>query len=240
MRADQLLVLKGLAPTRSAAQRLIEHGAVQCAGRVLKKAGEDVSEHAELVITDDAELRYVSRGGLKLEGALKHCDISVTGLHVLDIGQSTGGFTDVLLKAGAAHVTGIDVGHSQLHASLREDARVTALENMHVREFAPDEQFALIVGDLSFISMLGELERISKWLAPSGQMLLLIKPQFELGKKALNKGGLVKDRKQYAELETRARAAVSALGLPLRGWFESPVTGGDGNTEFFLWVQQAR
>jgi len=238
MRADQLLVAQGLAPTRSAAQRLIEHGAVQCAGRVLKKAGEDVPEHAQLVITDDAELRYVSRGGLKLEGALNTCGINVTGLHVLDIGQSTGGFTDVLLKAGAAHVTGIDVGHSQLHTSLREDARVTALENMHVREFVPAQAFELIVGDLSFISMLGELERISKWLAPSGQMLLLIKPQFELGKKALNKGGLVKDRKQYAELEERARTAVSALGLPLRGWFESPVTGGDGNTEFFLWAQQ--
>ena len=237
MRADQLLVAKGLAPTRSAAQRLIEHGAVQCAGRVLKKAGEEVQEHAELVITDDAELRYVSRGGLKLEGALKSCGISVTGLRVLDIGQSTGGFTDVLLKAGATHVTGIDVGHSQLHASLREDARVTALENVHVREFVPDEQFALVVGDLSFISMLGELERISQWLAPAGQMLLLIKPQFELGKKALNKGGLVKDRKQYAELEERARAAIKALDLPLRGWFESPVTGGDGNTEFFLWAQ---
>ena len=121
MRADQLLVAQGLAPTRSAAQRLIDAGAVQCAGRVLKKAGEDVSEHAQLVITDDAELRFVSRGGLKLEGALKSCGISVTGLRVLDIGQSTGGFTDVLLKAGAAHVTGIDVGHSQLHASLRED-----------------------------------------------------------------------------------------------------------------------
>ena len=238
MRADQLLVAKGLAPTRSAAQRLIEHGAVQCAGRVVKKAGEDVSEHAQLVITDDAELRYVSRGGLKLEGALKTSGIAVAGLHALDIGQSTGGFTDVLLKAGAAHVTGIDVGHSQLHAALREDARVTALENQHVREFLPAQSFELIVGDLSFISMLGELERISKWLAPAGQMLLLIKPQFELGKKALNKGGLVKDRKQYAELEERARAALAPLNVTERGWFESPVTGGDGNTEFFLWAQQ--
>ncbi|HEY1091111.1 MAG TPA: TlyA family RNA methyltransferase [Burkholderiaceae bacterium] len=237
MRADQLLVLKGLAPTRSAAQRLIEHGAVQVGGRVLKKAGEDLAEYVEPVVTDDAELRYVSRGGLKLEGALKTTGIAVTGLHALDIGQSTGGFTDVLLKAGAAHVTGIDVGHSQLHASLARDARVTALENQHVREFVPAQAFELIVGDLSFISMLGELERISKWLAPAGQLLLLIKPQFELGKKALNKGGLIKDRKQYLELEQRAKALVETLQLDLRGWFESPVTGGDGNTEFFLWVQ---
>ncbi|MDN3921354.1 TlyA family RNA methyltransferase [Roseateles violae] len=238
MRADQLLVSQGLAPTRSAAQRLIDGGAVQCEGRVLKKAGEDLLPNARLLVTDDAELRYVSRGGLKLEGALKTSGIVVSGLHALDIGQSTGGFTDVLLKAGAAHVTGIDVGHSQLHASLAHDPRVTALENQHVREFQPTQSFALIVGDLSFISMLGELARIAKWLAPAGQLLLLIKPQFELGKKALNKGGLIKDRKQYLELEQRARAGVDAIGgLQLRGWFESPVTGGDGNTEFFLWVQ---
>ncbi|QPF72327.1 TlyA family RNA methyltransferase [Roseateles sp. DAIF2] len=238
MRADQLLVAQGLAPTRSAAQRLIDSGAVQCAGRVLKKAGEDLLPDTQLVVTDDAELRYVSRGGLKLEGALKTSGLDVAGLHALDIGQSTGGFTDVLLKAGAAHVTGIDVGHSQLHASLREDARVTALENTHVREYVPGQTFALIVGDLSFISMLGELARIAPWLAPAGHLLLLIKPQFELGKKALNKGGLIKDRKQYAELEQRAKAAVDAIGsLQQRGWFESPVTGGDGNTEFFLWVQ---
>src|SRR6218665_310530 len=185
MRADQLLVAQGLAPTRSAAQRLIDSGAVQCAGRVLKKAGEDLAEHVKLVVTDDAELRYVSRGGLKLEGALKTSGIAVTGVQALDIGQSTGGFSDVLLKAGAAHVTGIDVGHSQLHASLREDARVTALENTHVREYQPDRHFALIVGDLSFISMLGELPRIAAWLPPEGQLLLLIKPQFELRNNAL-------------------------------------------------------
>ena len=240
MRADQLFVAQGLAPTRSAAQRLIDGGAAEWDSPkgwvAVRKAGEDLPEHVQLRVTNDAELRYVSRGGLKLEGALKSCGISVTGLHVLDIGQSTGGFTDVLLKAGAAHVTGIDVGHSQLHANLRGDARVTAIENLHVREFMPAQAFELIVGDLSFISMLGELGRIGKWLSPTGQLLLLIKPQFELGKKALNKGGLVKDAKQYAELETRARSAITALGLPLRGWFESPITGGDGNKEFFLWA----
>jgi 23S rRNA (cytidine1920-2'-O)/16S rRNA (cytidine1409-2'-O)-methyltransferase len=243
MRADQLFVAQGLAPTRSAAQRLIDGGAAEWDSPkgwvTVRKAGEDLPEHAQLRVTNDAELRYVSRGGLKLEGALKHSGIVVAGLQVLDIGQSTGGFTDMLLKAGAAQVTGIDVGHSQLHASLREDARVTAIENVHVREFLPAQDFALIVGDLSFISMLGELERISQWLAPAGQLLLLIKPQFELGKKALNKGGLVKNPKQYAELETRARTAVTALGLTLRGWFESPITGGDGNKEFFLWASKS-
>ncbi|WP_077035487.1 TlyA family RNA methyltransferase [Pelomonas sp. KK5] len=238
MRADQLLVAKGLAPTRSAAQRLIEAGAVLCAGRVVRKAGEDVAEHAELTVTDDAELRFVSRGGLKLEGALKHAALDVRGLAVLDIGQSTGGFSDCLLKAGAARVTGIDVGHSQLHAALRDDPRISALENTHVREFQPAERFALIVGDLSFISMLGELPRIAGWLESKGQVLLLIKPQFELGKKALNKGGLVKNPAQYAQLEAQAREAASAAGLTVRNWFDSPITGGDGNREFFLWAQQ--
>jgi len=238
MRADQLLVSQGLAPTRSIAQRLIERGAVALAGRVIRKAGEDLPAQAALVVTDDAEARYVSRGGLKLEGALRASGVAVAGLHVLDVGQSTGGFTDVLLKAGAAHVTGIDVGHGQLHASLQGDVRVTALEGRHVREYAPAQDFALIVGDLSFISMLGELPRLAGWLAPAGQLLLLIKPQFELGPKALDKRGLVKDRAQYAELEVRARADAAALGLALRGWFESPVSGGDGNTEFFLWAQR--
>ncbi len=238
MRADQLLLSLGLAPTRSAAQRLIDSGAVQCAGRVLKKAGEDLPEQAQLVVTDDAELRYVSRGGLKLEGALAKARVSVTGFSALDMGQSAGGFTDVLLKAGAAHVTGIDVGHSQLHETLKADPRVTAHEGMHVKDYVPAEPFDLVVGDLSFISMIGTIKHVAGWLKPRGQALLLIKPQFELGKKALNKGGLIKDRKQYAELEQRAKAAVDETGLlQQRGWFESPVTGGDGNTEFFLWVQ---
>ena len=241
MRADQLLVAQALAPTRSAAQRLIERGAVQWAAprgwSVLKKAGEDLPETAQLRITDDAELRYVSRGGLKLEGALQRCGLDVTGLTVLDIGQSTGGFSDCLLKKGAAAVTGIDVGHGQLHPAVAADARVRPIEGMHVREFAPSDRFALIVGDLSFISMLGELPRIAAWLAPKGQVLLLIKPQFELGPRALGKGGLVKDPALYPQLEARARDAAQGAGLAVRDYFESPIAGGDGNTEFFLWAQ---
>jgi 23S rRNA (cytidine1920-2'-O)/16S rRNA (cytidine1409-2'-O)-methyltransferase len=241
MRADQLLVAQGLAPTRSAAQRLIERGAAEWASpkgwSALRKAGEDLPERAELRVTDDAELRYVSRGGLKLEGALARSGIGLQGLHVLDIGQSTGGFTDCLLKHGAARVTGIDVGHGQLHASLKADARVHAQEGVHVREFVPAERFALIVGDLSFISMTGTLPFLAPWLAPQGQVLLLIKPQFELGPKALGRGGLVKDPGQYAQLETQARQAAEALGWDVRDYFESAITGGDGNTEFFLWAQ---
>jgi 23S rRNA (cytidine1920-2'-O)/16S rRNA (cytidine1409-2'-O)-methyltransferase len=242
MRADQLLVAQQLVPTRSAAQRLIERGAVEWAApkgwSVLRKAGEDLPETAQLRITDDAELRYVSRGGLKLEGALQRCGLDVAGLTVLDIGQSTGGFSDCLLKKGAAAITGIDVGHGQLHPSLAADARVQAIEGMHVRQFEPGQRFALIVGDLSFISMLGELPRLAAWLAPQGQLLLLIKPQFELGPQAIGKGGLVKDPElQHPLLAERARAAADAAGLRWRDYFESPIAGGDGNTEFFLWAQ---
>jgi len=242
MRADQLLLSLGLAPTRSAAQRLIDADAVQWSSPkgwvVVRKCGEDLPEGTPLRVTDDAELRYVSRGGLKLEGALAKSGISVAGVSALDMGQSAGGFTDVLLKAGAAHVTGIDVGHGQLHETLRADPRVTAHEGMHVRNFVPTAPFALVVGDLSFISMLGTLKHVVDWLIPQGQALLLVKPQFELGPKALNKNGIVKDRAQYAVLKEQAVAAAQKRELLVKGWFESPVTGGDGNTEFFLWVQK--
>lgn len=251
MRADQLLVSSGLAPTRSAAQRLIERGAVQWdspKGWVpLKKAGEALPEQARLRVTDDAELRYVSRGGLKLEGALRLAGIDPAGRVALDVGQSTGGFTDCLLKAGAARVVGIDVGHGQLHASLQDDERVDALEGTHVRELgasrlrelAPLDGFALIVGDLSFISMIGALPQLDPWLAPDGQALLLVKPQFELGPQAIGKGGLVKDPSLYPVLEQQARDAAAALGWSVQGWFDSPITGGDGNREFFLWARHA-
>ncbi|UXH79027.1 TlyA family RNA methyltransferase [Roseateles amylovorans] len=250
MRADQFIVAAGLAPTRSAAQRLIERGAVQWAspkGWVpLKKAGEALPDHAELRITDNAELRYVSRGGLKLEGALRASGLDVSGLIALDIGQSTGGFTDCLLKAGAAAVVGVDVGHGQLHPNLQADARVSALEGTHVRELdtsalqtlAPAGGFALIVGDLSFISMIGALPHLDRWLSAQGQVLLLIKPQFELGPQAIGKGGLVKDPSLYPALAEQAHAAAIALGWTVRGWFDSAIAGGDGNREFFLWASR--
>lgn len=248
MRADQALLSLGLAPTRSAAQRLIAAGAVEWRSGAdwvaIKKAGAELPEHAELRVNDDAELRYVSRGGLKLEGVLAEAGLSVQGLTVLDVGQSTGGFTDCLLKKGAARVVGFDVGHSQLHPALAADERVVAMENLHVRELvgsplaehAPKGGFKLIIGDLSFISMLGALPHLKPWLAPKGQVLLLIKPQFELGKKALNKGGLVKSPAQYPLLEAQAREAAAAQGWQVLGWFDSAITGGDGNKEFFLWA----
>ena len=244
MRADQLLVAQGLAPTRSVAQRLISNGAAEWASptgwAALKKAGEDLPETAQLRVTDDAELRYVSRGGLKLEGALKRTGVEVTAHTVLDVGQSTGGFTDCLLAHGARHVVGVDVGHGQLHPRLQAEARVTALEGMHVRELgglrshAPTGGFTLIVGDLSFISMVGSLPELLPWLEVHGHLLVLVKPQFELGPQALDKRGIVKDEADYPRLEARVRLACTALGLKVLGYFDSPITGGDGNREFFL------
>ena len=248
MRADQLLVSKGLAPTRSAAQRLITAGAAEWSapqGWVsIAKAGLDLPELAELRVSNDAELRYVSRGGLKLEGALRHTGMDVRGLTVLDVGQSTGGFSDCLLKVGAARVVGIDVGHGQLHPSLSGDARLVSLEGLHVRDLAggalrqhaPEPGFDLIVGDLSFISMLGALPQLAPWLKPGGQVLLLIKPQFELGPKHVGRGGLVKDLAQFPVLEENARKAAAALGWQVHDYFESAISGGDGNQEFFLWA----
>ena len=248
MRADQLLVAQGLTPTRSVAQRLISNGAAEWASptgwAVLRKSGEDLPETAQLRVTDDAELRYVSRGGLKLEGALDHTGFDVSAHTVLEIGQSTGGFTDCLLARGARHVVGIDVGHGQLHPRLRDDVRVTALEGVHVRELgvlrrhAPTGGFTLIVGDLSFISMVGSLPELLPWLEVHGQLLLLIKPQFELGPKALDKRGLVKDEADFPALEGRVRLACTALGLKVLDYFDSPITGGDGNREFFLWASR--
>ena len=248
MRADQLLVAQGLAPTRSVAQRLISNAAAEWASptgwAMLKKAGEDLPETAQLRVTDDAELRYVSRGGLKLEGALARVGFDVAVHTVLDIGQSTGGFTDCLLAHGARHVVGVDVGHSQLHPRLQTDARVTALEGVHVRELdvlrqhSPTGGFTLIVGDLSFISMVGSLPELLPWLEVHGHLLVLIKPQFELGPQALGKGGLVKDEADYPRLEARVRLACTALGLKVLDYFDSPITGGDGNREFFLWASR--
>jgi 23S rRNA (cytidine1920-2'-O)/16S rRNA (cytidine1409-2'-O)-methyltransferase len=255
MRADQLLVSLGLAPSRSAAQRLIDRGAVQwrepLAARgwaVVNKAGLDLPEGSALQVTDDAELRYVSRGGLKLEGALGRTGLDVAGWRCLDVGQSTGGFTDVLLQRGAAQVVGIDVGHGQLHDSLRGDARVLAYEGINAK--APEatpfgkEQatasFDLLVGDLSFIPMSRVLPALAPWLKQGGQALLLIKPQFEVGPEHVGKGGIVKDSAQYAVVERHMREVCTGLGWSVRDYFESAITGGDGNREFFVWAQRER
>ena len=251
MRADQLVLSRGLALTRSAAQRLIDRGAVErrsAAGwEALRKAGEELADHVELRVSDAAELRWVSRAGLKLEGALTHTGIAVNDALCLDVGQSTGGFTEVLLAAGAKKVVGVDVGHGQLHPKLREHPQVRAFEGLNARELnrialkgalpSRFKGFDLIVGDLSFIPLPLVLAPLAKLLAPTGTLLMLVKPQFELQPKDIGKGGLVRNAASYTEVEHKLRAAVAALGLQVIDYFESAIAGGDGNREFFIRAQ---
>jgi 23S rRNA (cytidine1920-2'-O)/16S rRNA (cytidine1409-2'-O)-methyltransferase len=246
MRIDLLLVQRELAPNRSAAQRLIARGAVRWLGpagwAAPTKAGEDLPEACEVVVTDDAELRWASRAGLKLEAAIARTGIDVQGRVCLDAGQSTGGFTDVLLARGAAQVVGFDVGHGQLLARLRADPRVVALEGLHVRQLAgsalaahaPAGGFGLVVADLSFISLAGSIAHLAPWLAADGDALLLVKPQFEVGPQHVGKGGVVRDPAQYPRVEAAVREACVAAGWSVLDYFPSAVTGGDGNREFFV------
>ena len=251
MRADQLLVSRGIAPTRSAAQRLIARGGVRWrAGAdwsLPRKAGEDLPDDCEVEVTDDAELRFVSRGGLKLEGALAHTGIGPHGANCLDVGQGTGGFSDVLLQRGAAAVVGIDVGHGQLNPRVAEDPRVTCHEGLNARDVqgsafeasTPPHSFDLVTGDLSFISLTLVLPTLARYLAPHGQLLMLVKPQFELQTQHIGKGGIVKDAASYAVVEQRIRDACRAHGLAVRDYFASAIDGGDGNREFFVWARAA-
>lgn len=247
MRADQLVLQRALAPSRSAAQRLIERGAVRWrspgkAWAVPRKTGEELPADCEVELTDDAELRFASRGGLKLDAALARCAIDVAGKSCLDIGQGRGGFTDVLLQRGAARVVGIEVGHGQLHERLRDDPRVRCFEGVNARDTRgstfdaelADASFDLIVGDVSFISLTHVLPTAVRLLAARGTCLLLVKPQFELQPEHIGKGGIVRQRSAHAIAEARIRQACDAQGLRVVDYFESAVTGGDGNREFFV------
>ena len=205
MRADQLLLDRGLAASRSQAQRLIASGVEWRLGtkpwQRVSKNGDELPLPCEVRLLDTAEARYVSRGGLKLEGALQSSGLTAQGLRCLDVGQSTGGFTDCLLHHGAAQVVGLDVGHGQLHPRLRDDARVVCVERINARELeandarVPDvaQGFDLVVGDLSFISLTLVLPALLPLLKKGGALLMLVKPQFELQPSDIGKGGLVKD-----------------------------------------------
>ena len=260
MRIDQLLVERGLAASRAQAQRLLAGGAQwrvgQGAWKQVAKNGDNVPEDAELELQDDAEARYVSRGGLKLEGALAAIKLDVTGRLCLDVGQSTGGFTDCLLQHGAARVVGVDVGQGQLHTKLREDERVVCVEQVNARALAAsdfiaasdcvvsadgqfDLKFDVVVGDVSFISLTLVLPAVVPFLAEGGALLVLVKPQFELQPGQVGKGGIVRDAALYAVVEQRLRACCAELGLVVQAWLDSPIAGGDGNQEFFLFARRA-
>ncbi len=327
MRADVFLVERGHAATRSQAQRLIASG-VQwrlsplAPWQKVVKNGDDIPSVAEVQLLDDAEAKYISRGGLKLEGALKALGLSVAGLRCLDVGQSTGGFTDCLLQQGAAQVIGVDVGHAQLHDRLRSDLRVVCVEGVNARSLTPDAlvqacemalsevivpeednetqpeapyswmrngglvdeayddsddakdqdieafkseraqraqgtlpverrrrpecadvditpSFTLVTGDLSFISLTLVLPALVPLLAPQSDLVMLVKPQFELQPGQVGKGGIVRDESLYAVVEQRIRDCCAALGLEVLAWIDSPIQGGDGNREFFVHARRA-
>ena len=263
MRADQLLVERGLAASRAMAVRLIAAGVRWRAQpqigswRDVTKSGQDLPDSAELELQDASEARYVSRGGLKLEAALQLSGVSVQGRRCLDVGQSTGGFTDCLLQQGAAQVVGIDVGRDQLHPRLRADPRVLCLEQVNARELNAEAwqalmqeraeagqavalaDFELLVGDLSFISQTLVLPAVSQLLKPGAEVLMLVKPQFELQPAQIGKGGLVKEAASYAVVEARLRQMAADLHWQVLGWWDSPILGGDGNREFLMHAKNA-
>ncbi len=241
VRADQRLVDLGLAESRTAARRLIEAGRVRGPDGPVAKPSQVLDRGAALVAdTGGEESRYVSRGGIKLAGALAHTGLDVAGRTCLDLGQSTGGFTDCLLQAGAARVVGVDVGRGQLHERLARDPRVVSLEGINARDLRPSDlplpAYDLVVGDLSFISLTLVLPRLPALAAPGGDLLLLVKPQFEVGPQGIGKGGIVRDAGHYPEVEQKLRSAAAACGLSVRDYFPSPIAGGDGNREFFIWM----
>jgi len=249
-RADQVLVERGLASSRTAAQKLIAAGRVSvqkgASWTVLAKASDTLAADAPLRVEEDATDRFVSRGGIKLAGALAHTGLPVAGLQCLDLGQSTGGFSDCLLQAGAARVVGVEVGHGQLHPRLADDPRCITLEGLNARaltsadlgEHFPQGGFDLVTGDLSFISLTLVLPAAAALLKAGGVLLMLVKPQFEVGPQGVGKGGLVRDPALYAEVEAKLRASCEANGLAVRDYFDSSITGGDGNHEFFVLAER--
>lgn len=242
MRADRLLVARGLAPSRTLAQRLIEAGRVRAGTLEVRKPSDPLPDDAPVTVASGDEDRYVSRGGVKLAAALRAFDVDPRALDCLDVGQSTGGFTDCLLQAGAARVVGVDVGHGQLHESLRADPRVHAFEGLNVRtldaaalgDACPAGGFDLIVADLSFIPLAHAFAPALALARPGARLLALVKPQFELGPRAVDRRGIVRDSALYAGLRERIERQARESGWIPEDWFDSPVAGGDGNREFFL------
>jgi 23S rRNA (cytidine1920-2'-O)/16S rRNA (cytidine1409-2'-O)-methyltransferase len=243
-RLDELLVARGLAASRAQAKALIMSGRVRRGTERLDKPGKEFPVDTELSI--DQPPRFVSRGGEKLAGFLERHPLDLRGAHVLDVGASTGGFTDCVLQAGAADVVCVDVGRAQLHAKLRGDARVTNLEQVNARHLRPSDlprpRYDLVVMDLSFISLRAVLPAVWPCVQPGGRLIALVKPQFEAGKAEVDKGrGVIRDPAvQDAVLAEITRFALAELpGASLLGSMDSPITGTDGNREFLLGLTKA-
>jgi 23S rRNA (cytidine1920-2'-O)/16S rRNA (cytidine1409-2'-O)-methyltransferase len=249
-RLDLLLVEQGFAKTRTHAQRLIKNQQVKLHTpkglELATKPGLKIPRDSVMDVSLSDVDRYVSRGALKLLGALEQFTIDVNGLTAIDVGQSTGGFTDCLLQAGASKVVGIEVGHDQLDPSLRDDPRVVCLEGMNAREL-PDSLkehtldqmgFDIAVMDVSFISQTKILPALSPLIRPNGMLVTLVKPQFEVGKEGIGKGGIVKNPALFNTVKASISDCCQLHDLEVLGYIESPITGGDGNREFLLWARK--
>lgn len=236
-RLDKILADKKLVATRSQAKSIIENGDVSVNGKIIKKAGEIVDADAEIIV--HAEL-FVGRGALKLEAALKHFNISVKDKVFLDVGASTGGFTEILLNYGASKVYAIDVGHDQLALKLRNDARVVNLEGTNIRELSslPDLADGMVM-DLSFISITKVLDALKLLSRPGADLIALIKPQFEAGKERLPKDGVIKDPKVQNEVLNEVLTFTKANGWLHHSTIDSPIEGKSGNKEFLAWFKKA-
>jgi len=241
-RIDRLLVEKQLAGSRERAKALILAGRVLVDDQVVDKVGTQVFADAEIRLKGE-DIPYVSRGGLKLAAALETFALDVSGRTAIDVGASTGGFTDCLLQNGAAHVYAVDVGYGQLAWALREDSRVTNLERTNIRSLTVEQLGAVVdlaVIDASFISLEKILPPTLALLKPESDIIALIKPQFEVGKGQVGKGGVVRDSKQHDEVVEKVKILAVELGCHVEGVCESPVLGPKGNREFLIHLQTRR
>jgi 23S rRNA (cytidine1920-2'-O)/16S rRNA (cytidine1409-2'-O)-methyltransferase len=245
MRLDKLLLERGVTTSRERAQALILAGKVLVNGQKVEKAGAGVEDSADIRLLGE-DLKYVSRGGLKLEEGLRHWQIDVTGKVCLDVGTSTGGFTDCLLQRGAGRVIAVDTGHGQIDFRLRQDVRVRLLEKTNARYLTPQhvgEAVDLVVMDVSFISATLVLPAViaaafPRSAEPRGrQIIVLVKPQFEAGREQVGKGGIVRDPAVQEAAVERVRQALLALGCTRTDAIDSPILGGEGNREFLLYAQ---
>jgi 23S rRNA (cytidine1920-2'-O)/16S rRNA (cytidine1409-2'-O)-methyltransferase len=237
IRIDKLLVDRGFVTSRTRAQALVMAGVVLVDEQRVNKPSETFSRNAEIRLkgADDPATRYVGRGGVKLAAALEHFALHVAGWHCLDVGASTGGFTDCLLQNGVGQVTTVDVGHNQMDWRLRTDPRVVVHEGVNARHLRPEDfpaRFDLAVMDVSFISATKILPAIVPLLKESGRLIVLIKPQFEVGRGEVGKGGIVRDSEAHQRVVAEVNRAAAELGLTGKGVIESPLRGAEGNLEF--------
>jgi 23S rRNA (cytidine1920-2'-O)/16S rRNA (cytidine1409-2'-O)-methyltransferase len=235
-RVDILLAEQGLVESRSAAQKLIMAGLVRANGERVQRPAQRLTRSVTLTL--DAQPPYVSRGGEKLAAGLQAFGIDVEGRVCADIGASTGGFTDCLLQRGAVRVYAVDVGHGILHWRLRNDERVVVLEGVNARHLEQlPERTAIVTLDLAFISLRLILPRIPGWIEPGGQIVALVKPQFEAGKQAVGRGGVVRDPAVHAQVLAEVTAAAAEVDLQPQGIMASPLRGPKGNVEYLMWAR---